>query len=127
MDACLTAATDEQRRATPPLDDMGFHLKSSPLRERLAIMAVSLQIMKVIVLRAKGEIGPGIPGLWPRLGRFIRDVLVEGDLTFATWGAQSPIGSPSHSRANSPAPESYNRLSLSSDPHTSSVEHGFRQ
>jgi len=127
MDACLTAATDEQRRATPPPDDMAFRIKSSPLRERLAIMAVSLQIMKVIVLRAEGEIGLGIPGLWPRLGRFIRDVLVEGDLAFAIWGAQSSTGSPSHSRANSPAPESYNRLSLSSDPHTSSGEHGFRR
>ena len=128
MDVCLVAATGEQHRATPPLDEMSTRVKSSPLRERLATMAVTLQIMKVIVLRAEGEVEQGIPGLWPRLGRFIREVLIEGDLAFAVSGSvQSPTGSPSHSRTSSPAPESYNRLSQSSDPHTSSVEYGSRR
>jgi hypothetical protein len=128
MDVCLIAATGEQHRVTTPSDETGTRVRSSQLRERLAMMAVALQIMKVIVLRAEREIELAIPGLWPRLARFIREVLVEGDLAFVVSGsAQSPTGSPSHSRGNSLAPEPYTRLSLSSDPHTSSAEHGFRR
>lgn len=127
MDVCLIAITGEQHRVTPS-DEIGTHVKSSLLRERLAMMAVALQIIKVIVLRAETEIELALPGLWPRLARFLQEVLIDGDLAFAASGsARSPSASPSHSRANSPAPESYARLSLSSDHHTSSVEHGSRR
>ncbi|TFK72480.1 hypothetical protein BDN72DRAFT_957330 [Pluteus cervinus] len=62
------------------------------------IFLLSIQLLKIVIIRAQTELSNCIPGIWNRLGTLLRTVLAEGDANFAVQPTESsPNASPSPS------------------------------
>ncbi|KAI0327553.1 hypothetical protein GY45DRAFT_1256742 [Cubamyces sp. BRFM 1775] len=62
-------------------------------------LVVALQILKVIMTRAEQDLSASLPGIWGQIGAILREVLADGDASFAV---PSRVGyseppSPTHS------------------------------
>ncbi|KAG8998938.1 hypothetical protein FRB94_006521 [Tulasnella sp. JGI-2019a] len=67
--------------------------------ERSKSMAMALQIVKVVVIRAEGDVSRELVGVWHRVASFIRSTLREGNAAFALGTSNpglSPPASPSY-------------------------------
>lgn len=56
------------------------------LRSQVAVLAVGLQIVKAIVVRAEHDISSSILGVWERLASFLKAMVSDGSSDFATRG-----------------------------------------
>ncbi|KAI0041863.1 hypothetical protein FA95DRAFT_1500866 [Auriscalpium vulgare] len=62
-------------------------------------LSISIQIMKVIIVRAEKDLSASIPGIWIQLGLFFKELLSDGNARFALESQNvsippSPLGSP---------------------------------
>ncbi|KAG6812875.1 hypothetical protein H0H92_015803 [Tricholoma furcatifolium] len=91
------------------------HRSNDLNRSSLPPFLIALQIIKVIVIRAEGEISC-IPGIWSRLSAFLIKLLADGSANFTmNTDDISPLPSPTHSP----------RSSVQLDPFQSSVSATF--
>ncbi|KDQ15355.1 hypothetical protein BOTBODRAFT_131132 [Botryobasidium botryosum FD-172 SS1] len=118
MSACNPAFEPDQPSlkkggATP---DRSPSLSKRPIsidKEDVQTVAIALQVIKVIIIRAEQDISSIFPGAWASLVALLRRTLCGGSGHFATTQSQSiatPDLSPTQSR--SPSPQ---RFSLSSE------------
>lgn len=68
----------------------------------LATYTTSLQIIKIIIIRAETEISATFPDLWNRLAVFLKSALIDGNANFALRPSGPDEGSPSPSPTPSP-------------------------
>ncbi|GJJ14897.1 hypothetical protein Clacol_009167 [Clathrus columnatus] len=70
--------------------------KHSGLAARIALATkiTSVQIIKVLVLRATANISIGLGGIWGRIAYFLKDLLADGNAKFAFSKKISPLPSP---------------------------------
>lgn len=89
--------------------------KRSGLAARIALATnvTSLQIIKVLVLRAAADISIGLKGIWTRIAHFLKDLLADGNAKFALQKSNSPLPSPylSPLRDSNPASPLFRRSS----------------
>ncbi|GLB42281.1 putative ion transmembrane transport [Lyophyllum shimeji] len=106
------------RRALERSRSQDKHRTGDPKRSQLPAFCMSLQIIKVIVVRAEPELSSRLPGIWPRLSAFLIKALAGGSANFVT-NAHAPDISPSPSPSHSP------RSSAQLDPFQSSISAKF--
>jgi hypothetical protein len=68
----------------------------------LATFTMSLQIIKIIIIRAEAEISTGFPDSWNRVAVFLKSALKDGNANFALRASGLDKGSPSPSPTPSP-------------------------
>lgn len=122
MQACRTASAPDKPGAERKEEESAI----SSIRERISVLALGVQVVKLLVVRGERDLERSVPGIWSRLAHFFRELLADGDLSFAVRGdSQSPSATPSQSRSASPNPY---RSSVSSDPREGSSFHqGLRR
>ena len=93
-----------QGSAKGPLASHGEKGTNGGGEERLALtMAVGLQIIKVVAIRAGDDVTSILPDVWCRTGMFLREVLKAGSAAFAfSTSDYSQPGSPLQSPSVSP-------------------------
>ena len=132
MDACSRYGTVDAsaKKPSPSLGQperraAGVDFSLSAERCTVSLIAVALQTIKVIIIRAGDEITAVMPGIWSRLGMFLQTILHDGDLSLAGLDrSQTSLLSPLASRPSSPfSPDGAPRGSFSSDNHGSSSDH----
>lgn len=64
------------------------------IRVAWATKIISVQIIKVLVLRATADISIGLKGIWGRMSYFLKDLLSDGNAKFALYKSSSPLHSP---------------------------------
>ena len=80
-------------------------------KEKLALtMAVGLQIIKVVAIRASDDVTSILPDVWCRTGMFLREALKGGDAAFT-----SPAGDYSHPGSPFQSPSVSPRTSMAVD------------
>ncbi|KAH7923448.1 hypothetical protein BV22DRAFT_1015390 [Leucogyrophana mollusca] len=72
--------------------------RSGSSKEHMMTLVASLQVLKIIIIRAEDELSTSLPGIWSRIGAFLKSLLAEGDARFALSPQdQSAPPSPVHS------------------------------
>ena len=110
MDACRGATKMDNGRSSPLPSlhrrDSERSKQSSQLTSRkpLVTLAVVVQIIKVIVIRAADDLSMGPIGMWSRVARFLQQLLDDGDARFALSSGSSPTVSPWQSPQLGPSP-----------------------
>lgn len=66
-------------------------------KARMMTLVAAIQIIKTIIVRAEEDLSAHLPGIWSRIGSFIKSILADGDATFA-------LTSQDYSAPPSPAP-----------------------
>ncbi|KAF7319127.1 RRM domain-containing protein [Mycena chlorophos] len=71
-------------------------------RSPITIFVAGLQVIKVIIIRAREDLTACLPGIWSRVALFLKTVLAEGSGAFAIRSRDfsptaSPVGSPRNS------------------------------
>ncbi|KAF9506487.1 hypothetical protein BS47DRAFT_1489338 [Hydnum rufescens UP504] len=131
MDACSRHNTLDasSKKHTPFLVQTesrasGEDSSLSAERSTGSLVAVSLQIVKVIVIRAGDDITMVLPDIWSRLAQFLQRILHEGDLGLSNLHkSQTSLPSPLVSPSSPPfSPDGASRSSVSSDPQGSSSD-----
>ncbi|KAI0066892.1 hypothetical protein BV25DRAFT_1820006 [Artomyces pyxidatus] len=101
MRACRTSsssARDSDRPNTLQRSRSQESRKNASKGTSATSISISLQIIKVIVLRAENDLSSYIPGVWVELGIFLKNLLADGNAQFAMQRRdQSAPPSPSHS------------------------------
>ncbi|KIJ36323.1 hypothetical protein M422DRAFT_261273 [Sphaerobolus stellatus SS14] len=103
MNACQASPTGDGGKSSPlpGLNRRGSNTvrkgSNSLDRANLATMAMTIQIIKIIILRASDDISVALVGIWSRLARFLNRLLTDGDAHFALPPYSSPAASPYHS------------------------------
>ena len=69
---------------------------TSSNRFQISSLVMALQIVKAIIIRAENDLSSCLPGIWSRVGSFLKSILVEGNAKFA-------LRSQEHSTSSSPA------------------------
>lgn len=122
MDQCEGAApsgqpslvrsnSKDRRRSTSSKED------TTSSADAASLLAMLLQVMKVIVLRAEDEISVILPGIWVQLGLLLKRVLADGDAFFAlSESSDSKPNSPLSAADPDASLESSNNLFASSRP-----------
>ncbi|THH18726.1 hypothetical protein EW146_g2314 [Bondarzewia mesenterica] len=86
MQACRRTVTlRESNRSSVPLErtkSQETHNTSSRAASAMTI-SVSLQILKIIVIRAGNDLSHSVPGIWIQIGTFLKSLLSDGDAAFA--------------------------------------------
>ncbi|KAG1753523.1 uncharacterized protein EDB91DRAFT_1332988 [Suillus paluster] len=111
------------RQPTSPLErrksDDKRRSKSSNKEQVLTLIA-AIQIIKVIIVRARDDLSESLPSVWTRLASLFRSLVSDGDARFALESSEqsappSPIHSPQSSFNIDPfnAPESFLTPSVS--------------
>ncbi|KAH7907950.1 hypothetical protein BJ138DRAFT_1128802 [Hygrophoropsis aurantiaca] len=76
--------------------------RSTTGKEHVMTLVASLQVIKVIIVRAQDELSAHLPGAWSRIGSFLKSLLADGDVKFALASQdQSAPPSPVHSPRSS--------------------------
>ncbi|KAG8883201.1 hypothetical protein FRB97_007023 [Tulasnella sp. 331] len=83
--------------------------------ERSKSMMVALQVIKVIIIRAEGDVSKELVGIWHRVASFIMSTLKEGNATFALITMNHGLSPPS-SPYLTPAPETERTFSFDQVP-----------
>jgi hypothetical protein len=92
------------------------HPSATEGRDEAGAVAIAIQIMKIIVIKAESELSSCLPGIWPRIGSLLRSLLSEGDASFA-YTPRSALPSPQQSpRASMSVPDFHSSQSLSGNP-----------
>ncbi|KAJ7591203.1 hypothetical protein C8J56DRAFT_858679 [Mycena floridula] len=66
--------------------------------DQLPTLLTALQIIKVIIIRAESDLTSSVPGIWFRLGSFLKRILAAGNSDFVFRSSDiSPAHTPSHS------------------------------
>ncbi|TFY79915.1 hypothetical protein EWM64_g4095 [Hericium alpestre] len=107
MRACQTPDPRDPRPSTGRSPSPGLErTKSQEKRKRstneripVTTLAISLQIMKVIIIRATDDLSIALPGIWVHIGTFLRTIIMDGNASFALqsqdWSEPpSPLPSP---------------------------------
>lgn len=66
-------------------------------KARMMTLVAAIQIIKTIIVRAEEDLSAHLPGIWSRIGSFIKSILADGDATFA-------LTSQDNSAPSSPVP-----------------------
>ncbi|KAF7971486.1 hypothetical protein HWV62_20940 [Athelia sp. TMB] len=66
-------------------------------KARMMTLVAAIQIIKIIIVRAEEDLSAHLPGIWSRIGAFLKSILADGDATFA-------LISPDYSAPSSPVP-----------------------
>lgn len=92
----------------------GARVQNAHIRTQVPVIAIGLQIVKVIVIRAEMDVSSSISGIWERLADFLKSILSEGNADFSLRGAAAGWRSASASQAVSPvaSPSASPRASL---------------
>ena len=86
-----------------PVASQGEKGAEDDRKEKLALtMAVGLQIIKVVAIRAGDDVTSILPDVWCRTAMFLRGALKGGNAAFASSGDYSRPGSPFQSPSVSP-------------------------
>ena len=65
-------------------------------KAQMMTLVAAIQIIKAIVIRAEDDLSAYLPGIWSRIGSFLKSLLADGDARFA-------LSSADHSAPPSPA------------------------
>ncbi|THV08472.1 hypothetical protein K435DRAFT_12048 [Dendrothele bispora CBS 962.96] len=84
----------------------------------MSSLLMALQVIKVIVIRAEKDLTTCLPGIWSRLGVFLRDTLMDGGAEF---GLRAHEQTPSASPLPSPRASGQFDLSMPSIPQAPST------
>jgi Protein UNC80 len=100
----MSACQDVRRR---PLERSKSQDRARLNDSQRPTFIMALQILKVIVVRAEPDLTSHLPGLWTRIGAFLKSVLGEGGASFSTHTQDvspfpSPTASPSMSGQSDP-------------------------
>lgn len=115
ISACQRSAKTDSAPTRTKTKDKNSRQDAVLLRSKLSVLAIGLQILKIIVVRAEVNISSTIPGIWERVAAFLKTMLSDGSADFAIrHEAPSNFNSAFNSAVNSPTASP--RVSAQFDP-----------
>ncbi|TFK26094.1 hypothetical protein FA15DRAFT_589155 [Coprinopsis marcescibilis] len=96
--ACRRSVRPETLPATKSRDKNAQNDRAQ-IKAKLSVFVIALQVLKIIVIRAEDDISAAMPGIWQRVGSFLKDMLTDGNADFAgrmeiSSAVNSPMASP---------------------------------